>query len=103
MLLLVIFIGAIFLGITSMFRNHPSYLAATENIRTNSEIMAVIGEVESFGFMPMGNIHTSSGRGDADFSIRAIGPYGEVRVFVELQMRGGGNWEVIRFDFVQIR
>jgi len=102
-LAVVIFVGALVFGITSIFRNHPSYHVAMDNIRRNTEIIAVIGEVQSFGFMPSGNLSTSPGRGDANYTIRAIGTYGEVRVFVELQMRGGGDWEVIWLDFVQIR
>ena len=102
-LAIVIFVGALIFGITSIFRNHPSYHIATNSIKANSEIVALIGEIESFGFIPSGNLSTSLGRGDANYSIRARGPYGEVRVFVELQMRGGGDWEVVRLDFVQIR
>ncbi|MCL2376802.1 MAG: RDD family protein [Defluviitaleaceae bacterium] len=103
MLVGAIFIGALVLGITSMFRNHPSYHLATDSIRANPEIVELIGEIESFGFFPTGNLSFGSSHGDANYSIRAIGAYGEVRVFVELQMRDGGDWEIVRFNFVQIR
>lgn len=102
-LAVVIFVSALVFGITSIFRNHPAYHLATDSIRTNSEIIALIGEIESFGFMPSGSVSTSPGRGDADFNIRARGVHGEVRVFVELQMRDGGDWEIVRLNFVQIR
>jgi len=102
-LAVTIFVGALVFGITSMFRNHPAYHAAVDSIKANSEITALIGDIESFGFMPSGSIRTSPGRGDADFNIRARGAYGETRVFVGLQMRDGGNWEIVRFNFVQIR
>ena len=98
-----ILIGTFIFGIASMLRNHPSYHIATEAIKTNPEIVALIGEIEGFGLMPTGNLSTSSSRGDANFNIRAIGTYGQVRVFVELQMRDGGDWEIVRFNFVQIR
>jgi len=103
MLVGVVFIGGLVFGITSIFRNHPSYHIATDSIRTNSEIVALIGEIESFGFMPSGSISTSPGRGDASYNIRARGVYGEVRVFVELQMRDGGDWEIVKFNYVQIQ
>ena len=99
----IIFIGALVFGIASTFRNHPSYHLATDSIRANPEIVALIGEIESFGFMPSGNISTSSGRGDANLSIRAKGAYGEVLVFVELQMRDGDDWEIVSVNFSQIR
>jgi uncharacterized RDD family membrane protein YckC len=98
----ILFVGALVFGITSIFKNHPSYHVATDSIKTNPEIVALIGEIESFGFMPSGNISTSPGRGDASFSIRARGTHGEVRVFVALQMRDGGDWEIVSFNFSQI-
>ena len=98
-----IFIGILVFGITSMFRNHPSYHLAIDTIRENPEIVALIGEVEGFGLLPTGSLSASSSHGDARFNIRAIGAYGEVRVFVDLQMRNGGDWEIVRFNFVQIR
>lgn len=101
MLVGVIFIGALVFGIASTFRNHPSYHVATDYIRANPEITAIIGKIEGFGFMPSGSVSTSPGHGDADFSIRVRGTHGDVRVFVELQMRDGGDWEIVRFNFVQ--
>jgi len=99
---IAILFGAFAFGIISIIRNHPSHYAAKDYIRSNSEIVAVIGEVESFGFLPSGSVSTSVGRGDANFAIRTIGTYGNARVFIELQMRDGGDWEVIHFAFVQI-
>jgi len=99
----MIFIGVLVFGITSMFRNHPSYHLALDSIKANPEIVAVIGEIEGFGMIPMGNLSTSPGRGDANYNIRVRGAHGEVRVFVELQMRGGADWEIVSFNFIQIR
>ena len=99
-LVFVMLIGAFVFGITSILRNHPSHLAAQEYIRANPEITAAIGEVEGFGFMPGGSIHMSGGRGDADFAINVRGTHGNARVFIELQMRSGGDWEVVRFTFM---
>ena len=100
---LLFVLGSLVFGASSLFKYHFSYFDATNYIRANAEITALIGEVESFGFMPMGNLNISPGHGDANFNIRAIGPYGEVRAFVEIQQRGGGGWEVVQFSFVQIR
>jgi hypothetical protein len=43
MLTSIIFIGALVFGITSIFRNHPSYHLATDSIKANPEIVALIG------------------------------------------------------------
>jgi len=98
-------VGAIALFVTSVFsliESHPSYQIAIESITTNSEIETMIGEIERFS-MTGGNASTGPGRGDANFNIRARGVYGDVRVFVELEMRDGGDWEIVWFNFVQIR
>lgn len=100
-LVVVIFIGAIFYGIVSVIRNHPSYHTAIYYIGANEEIAAIVGDIEGFGFMPSGSISTSPGRGDVSFSITVRGTDGNARVFVELQMHDGG-WEVVRFGFVEI-
>ena len=102
-LALVLLVAGLIFGIASLFTNHESYRVATEYIKTNQEIIAIIGDIEGFGFMPSGSISTSPGRGDADFSIRVIGAYGEGRAFVELQRRADGDWEIVRFNFVQVQ
>jgi len=100
-LVFVILFCAMFFGVFSVLRNHTSYHLATEYIRANPEIVAVIGEVEGFGFRQSGSLSISSGRGDASYSIDVRGTDGNARVFIELQMRDGGDWEVVRFNFVQ--
>ena len=97
-----VLIFALIFGVSSGFRNHPSYHLATDYIRANPEIAAAIGEVEGFGFIPTGSISTGPGRGDANFVIIVRGIYGDARVFIELQMRCGGDWEVVEFAFTQI-
>jgi len=101
MLMITLFVGAFAWMISSifnMFDSHPANQIAIESIRSNPEIEAAIGEIESFD-RSTGNI---SG-GNANLSIVARGVYGDVRVTIELEMRDGGDWEIIRFNFVQIR
>ena len=86
-------------SIVGRFTEHPAYQMATDRIRESSDVAAVIGKVESFGF-PMGNISTSPGGGSANFDIRVRGTEGEVRVLVELR-RSGGDWEITSFALVQ--
>jgi uncharacterized RDD family membrane protein YckC len=97
----IIFFSALVFGITSIFKNHPSYHVATDHIRTNPEIIAIIGEVEGFGFMPSGGFSVSPGRGDANYAISVRGTHGNIRVFVELQKRDGGDWKIVKLNFVQ--
>ncbi|MCL2048532.1 MAG: cytochrome c oxidase assembly factor Coa1 family protein [Defluviitaleaceae bacterium] len=93
----VLFIVILVFSVGAMLKNHPSYQTATEYIRNSPEIAAIIGEVEGFGFMPSGGFNVSPGHGDANYSIVVKGTRGSVRVFVELQRRDGGDWEVVGF------
>ena len=96
----LVLVGVAVFGILSILRNHPAHHAAQEFIRTSPEIIAVIGDVESFGFMPSGSVSTSPGHGDANFAITVSGSQGNARVYIELQRRLGGDWEVVRFNVV---
>jgi len=103
-LAIAVFIGAIIFFITSLFsmlEDHPAFQIAIEEIRADAEIEAAIGEVERFR-MSSGSVHSTGGVGNANFTILARGTYGEVRVFVDLQTCDDGDWEIIRFDFVQL-
>ena len=100
LLAVVLVVAGFIFSIGMVLRNHESYRLATDYIRASPEIAEYIGEVRGFGFMPTGSISTSPGRGDASFSIRVRGTYGNVRVFAVLQKRYGGNWELVRYNFV---
>lgn len=95
----ILFFMIAFIGITSIFRNHPAHHVATDYIRVNNEIISAIGEVQRFGFVPQGNVSTSPGRGDANFIIITWGEHGAARIYITLQMRDGNDWEVVMFNF----
>ena len=100
-LLFALLIGALIFSISSIFRSHRSYQVAIDHIKSNSEILAVAGEIQGFGLFPTGNLSVSPNRGDADYIIRVRGTHGDVRVFIVLQRRGVGDWEVVELNFVQ--
>ena len=91
----VIFVGSLLWGISSIIRNHPSYQTALSYIETNPQIIAQVGEIESFGFLPTGNISTSGGRGQAEFTIRVVGSDDTIRVHIQLTREPLRDWEVI--------
>ena len=101
LLAIVLFVAALIFGIIAMITRHPSFHVATDSVRSNSEIAAIVGDIESFNRVT-GGVSTSVGRGDANFSFITRGTNGAVRVFVELEMRDGGDWEIRRFNFVEI-
>jgi len=105
LLVIVIFFAAFIFGIFALLRSHASFHVATEYIKGNPEITTLIGEVESVR-MTSGNVSGGTRAGDAhgnsSFGFRVRGAYGDTRVFVELEMRDGGDWEITRFIFVEI-
>jgi len=98
-LVVVLFVGSLFFGILSFFRNHPAYHMALDYIEDNPRITELVGEIESFGFFPSGNISTSGGHGQADFTIRVYGSDGTAHVRVILVREPLGGWEVVGFRY----
>ena len=98
----VMFFGAILLTVTAIFNNHDSFQLATDTIRNHPEIIAAVGEIQSFDSRPTGNIRIVNGLGEANFDIVARGTYGDVRVLIEMRMPFGGDWEVVSLYFSHI-
>ena len=94
----VIFVGGLFLGITSILKSSGAYELATETVSTNEIVIAEIGEVTGFGFMPQGSISTAGPTGQADLSIGIKGERGEGTLYAEM-VKELGEWKIIRAEF----
>jgi len=103
LIVVTLFVLVLFLGMSISMRNHAAFHVATDTIREHPEIVAAIGEIQSFGFFITGGISTSGNHGNANFTIRARGSHGRGRMYVRLQRHGGtgADWEVVRLEFVQ--
>ena len=97
-LFIVVSIGAFVFGIISLLRNDPSYHAAISYIEAHPRVVELVGDIEGFR-MTSGNISSSGGHGQAEFSIRVNGSDGMVRVNIMLRREPSQDWEVIRFQY----
>ena len=86
------------LGITSILKSTGAYELATETVSTNEIVIAEIGEVTGFGFMPMGSISTSGPTGQADLAIGVKGERGEGTFYAEM-VKELGEWKIIQAEF----
>ncbi len=91
----VIFVGGLFLGITSILKSSGAYELATETVSTNEIVIAEIGEVTGFGFLPMGSISTAGPTGQADLSIGVKGERGEGTLYAEM-VKELSEWKILR-------
>ena len=99
-LIITVFVGALVIGISTMLRNHPTYQMAINYIKANPQVLAIVGEVESFGFMPSGSIsYTGGGRGTAEYTIRVRGRDENIRVHIQLAREPLGDWEIVGFRY----
>ncbi|WP_299113862.1 cytochrome c oxidase assembly factor Coa1 family protein [uncultured Winogradskyella sp.] len=99
--LLVVFVGSIFFGVTKMFTSSTPYKYAMEQATTNENIIALIGEPIEKDGMLQGNISLNGDDGEADFKIPIKGPKGEARIVV-VAKKDYGKW-VYEKLYVQIK
>jgi hypothetical protein len=89
--LVVVFIGSIYVGVTGLMSDSPAYVEAMEKASTNKELIEKIGEpIEQNGIMG-GSVKYSNGRNSAEITIPIKGDKGEASIQVE----GSGtdnNW-----------
>jgi len=81
-ILLVIFAGSVFFGITSMMTDSQAYQDSMEAAQQNEALIELIGEpIESNG-MNGGSLNYSNGIKSAELNIPIKGPKGEATIFV---------------------
>lgn len=84
--LLVVFAGSLFFGITTLMSDSTAYKDSMELVTSNEEVIQLLGEPIEPNGMSGGNINYSGGYGSAELTIPIKGPKGEATIRVE----GGG-------------
>jgi len=84
-------------GLTSWMRGLPSYQIAVAYIEEHPDVLASIGDVEGFRFLPNGIISTSPEGNHAEFRLRVNGSQGAMRVYIQLIQRPMQDWEIVSF------
>jgi len=81
-ILLVVFAGSLFFGITSMMTDSQAYKDSMEAAQNNEALIELIGEpIEANGYNG-GSIKYNNGISSAELNIPIKGPKGEANIFV---------------------
>ncbi len=92
-----VFVSALFFVIINFIKNDSSYITAEAYIKSNPQVMAQVGQVESFGWMPTGSVSRSGDSGRAELNIKVNGSEGTAHVFIYMTKARGEDWEIIEF------
>jgi len=91
-------VGVILVGVTAAIKSSGAYEVATEYVSTHELVIAEIGEVTGFGFLPRGSISIAGPTGEADLSISVDGERGNGTLYAQL-VKELGEWKIIRAEF----
>ena len=85
-------VGALFFGVTKMFKTSAPYEYAVELAKQNPEVITILGEpIETDGIIS-GNISLKNNGGEADFRIPIKGINGKASIIV-IGDKTDGEWE----------
>jgi len=93
-LLIVGFVCALVFGVNATIKNSDSYKTAISYIEADPEIAGITGEITGYGFFAQGNVSTTNGYGDAEYTIKAIGQNRDLKIWITLKKEPWGSWEV---------
>lgn len=90
-ILFVLGVGAIFFGVSKMFKSSEPYNYAIERAFENEDVVRFLGEpIETDGVIS-GNISLKNDKGEADFEIPIVGFNGSARIVV-VANKTNGKW-----------
>jgi hypothetical protein len=92
LLVLVVFVGALVVGIFSMIGRADAVTLAMEQARANDQVKERLGEPLEKGLFVTGNINVSGGSGDAQLSIPVSGPKGKGTLYI-VAKKSMGLWK----------
>jgi hypothetical protein len=79
-------------------KSSDAYKIATEYVSRDESVIAEIGEVTGFGFLPGGNISINGPTGEAELSIHTKGERGSGTLYIKLT-KSLGEWKIIEAAF----
>ncbi len=89
--LILIFAGSLFFGITSLMADSDGYKTAMMRAKDNEQLVTLIGEPMETNGMTGGSINNSNGFKSVALTIPIKGPHGEATIRVEGE-GVGDNW-----------
>jgi len=91
--------GTLIFGISTILKNDDSYKAAIRFIEADPEIVALVGDIKGYGFIPTGDLIYYGSHGEAIYSIKVIGSKRVIFVNLRLEKQPGGNWEILAHTY----
>lgn len=85
-------VGAIFLGITGIFRGSDIAAESLALAEQNEEVTAVLGRPLEYGWWVSGSLNYTDNSGDADMTMPISGPRGSGRMIIRAT-REEGVWD----------
>jgi len=81
-ILIIVFAGSLFFGISSMMTDSQAYKDSMEAVQSNEEVISILGEPIETNGTNGGNFGYRNGVSSAELSIPIKGPNGEATIFV---------------------
>lgn len=88
-LLMVLFVGAVFMLVFGMFRSSEPYQQALEKARQSPALQQALGTPIEPGWLVTGSFSESGPSGTAEFTIAIQGPKGKGTIYVDAEKRAG--------------
>ena len=95
----VLFFASIFFGTVYIIKESASYKTAVEYIEKQEEILMITGEINGYGYFPVGSVSTTNGNGLAHFSIEVKGEKKNLTVNVSMEKSTGSEWRVTNMEY----
>lgn len=86
--ILVVFVGILFFGITSVMENSDAFKGAMDATQHNQLVIEKLGKPIETDGMISGNIETSDSKGNCNLQIPIKGPKGTATLFVVATKKG---------------
>ena len=95
----VMFIGGIFLAVTTSMKSTDAYREAVERATQNEAVQAALGTPITPGFLVSGSFNVSGSSGRANLAIPISGPQGKATIHA-VATRSAGEWN---FDTLVVK
>ncbi|MEO1065756.1 MAG: cytochrome c oxidase assembly factor Coa1 family protein, partial [Pseudomonadota bacterium] len=96
---MIVFTVAILWSVSALFKGSEAYKLTMEEVRSNKDVITILGSPIEEGFIPTGSINLSGTSGAADFALPISGPNCKATVLSKMRKKNG-EWS---FDFLMVR
>lgn len=87
----------ILISVASMVKSSEAYSTSIGYISNDPQTLRMVGEIESFGYLPSGSVSLVNGYGQALFSIDVYGSKANINANIRLDKVQYESWQVIQY------